>query len=74
MAHIRQSRPDYGLGFQVKVLQTFKLLPFYSETLCASRGAPGMSQLLNIRQVPLNADERRRSNPKSLCFSILGDI
>jgi hypothetical protein len=21
MAHIRQSRPDFGLGFQVKVLQ-----------------------------------------------------
>ena len=24
MAHIRQSRPDYGRGFQVTVLETFK--------------------------------------------------
>jgi hypothetical protein len=24
MAHIRQSRPDYGLGFQAKVRKTFK--------------------------------------------------
>ena len=28
MAHIRQSRPDYGLGFQVKVLRTFQVVPF----------------------------------------------
>jgi len=27
MAHIRQSRPDSGLGFQVKVLKTFQVVP-----------------------------------------------
>ena len=27
MAHIRQSRPDSGLGFQVKVLKTLKVVP-----------------------------------------------
>jgi hypothetical protein len=27
LAHIRQSRPDSGLGFQVKVLQTFQVVP-----------------------------------------------
>ena len=27
MAHIRQSRPDSGLGFHVKVLQTFQVVP-----------------------------------------------
>ena len=27
MAHIRQSRPDYVLGFQVKVLKTFQVVP-----------------------------------------------
>jgi len=27
MAHIRQSGPDYGLGFQVKALTNFKLIP-----------------------------------------------
>ena len=26
-AHVRQSRPDSGLGFQVKVLTTFYLVP-----------------------------------------------
>jgi len=31
MAHIRQPRPDYGLGFQVKVLKRFKLFPLRSE-------------------------------------------
>ena len=30
MAHIRRSRPDSGVGFQVKVLQKFKLFPFRS--------------------------------------------
>ena len=27
MAHIRQSRPDSGLGVQVKVLETFQIVP-----------------------------------------------
>ena len=27
MAHTRQSRPDSGLGFQVKVLKTFQVVP-----------------------------------------------
>ena len=27
MAHIRRSRPDYGLGFQVKVLKIFQVVP-----------------------------------------------
>ena len=27
MAHIKQSRPDSGLGFQVKVLKTFYAVP-----------------------------------------------
>ena len=32
MVHIRQSRSDYILGFQVK---TLKLLPRHSEAVCA---------------------------------------
>ena len=28
VAHLRQSRPDYGLGFQVKFLKTFQVVPF----------------------------------------------
>ena len=28
MAHIRQSRPDYGLGVEVEVLTTFRVVPF----------------------------------------------
>jgi len=31
MAHIRQSRSECGLGFQVKVLDVFELLPLCSE-------------------------------------------
>jgi len=31
MAHIRQSRPDSGLGFQVKVLSAFQLFFLCSE-------------------------------------------
>ena len=27
MAHMRQSRPDSGLGFQIKVLKTFSVVP-----------------------------------------------
>ena len=27
VAHIRQSRPDSGLGFQVKVLKPFQVVP-----------------------------------------------
>ena len=28
MAHIRQSKPDAGLGFQAKVLTNFEVVPF----------------------------------------------
>ena len=31
MAQVRQSRPDSGLGFQVKVLETFQGVPLFSE-------------------------------------------
>ena len=31
MAHIRQSKPDSGLEFQVEVLQTFQIPPLRSE-------------------------------------------
>jgi len=26
-AHVRQSLPDYGLGFQVKILEPFEVFP-----------------------------------------------
>ena len=32
MAHVRQSRPDSGLGFQVEVLQSFLVVP---SSLCS---------------------------------------
>ena len=28
MAHVRQSRPDSGLGFQVKAIESFQVVPF----------------------------------------------
>ena len=33
MAHIRQPRPDSGLGFQVKFLKTFQVFPLRSEAV-----------------------------------------
>ena len=27
MAHVKQSRPDSGLGFQVNVIETFRVVP-----------------------------------------------
>ena len=27
MAHVTQSRPDFGLGFQVKILNPFEVIP-----------------------------------------------
>ena len=38
MAHVRQSRPDYGLGFQVRVLVTFKAVPSSLESGIALEG------------------------------------
>ena len=35
VAQVRQSRPDYGLGFQVKVLSTFQVVP---SSLCSGGG------------------------------------
>ena len=40
MAHIRQSRPDSGLGFQVIVLKPFKLLPLRSEAVVGMHFEP----------------------------------
>ena len=31
MVHIRQSRPDYGLGYQAKALKVFEVSPLRSE-------------------------------------------
>jgi hypothetical protein len=31
MAHVRKSRPDAGLGFQVKALKSLKVFSFHSE-------------------------------------------
>ena len=31
MAHVRQSRPDSGLGFQIKVLKTLYVVPLLLE-------------------------------------------
>ena len=51
MAHVRQSRPDYGLGFQVKVLKTRQVVPSslgsggYHDSVAAN-GAPDHEILL----------------------------
>ena len=32
IAHVGESRPDYGLAFQAEVIETFKLCPLRSES------------------------------------------
>jgi hypothetical protein len=43
VAHIRQSRPDSGLGFKVKLLKTFKLFHRRSEAFACERFERGCS-------------------------------
>ena len=40
-AHIRQSRPDFGLGFQVKVVKTFEVVPSWQVPARVRIGAGG---------------------------------
>jgi len=42
MAHIRQSRPYSGLGFQVKFLKIFELFPLFSRAACANTFRGGL--------------------------------
>ena len=56
MAHIRQSRPDYSLGFQVKVLNTFEVVPSSldsgADNLVAPRDSKFVVSLISQRVVP----------------------
>ena len=49
VAHTRQSRPESGLGVQVKVLKPFKLLPLLSEAPPASLNAHRGTSLIRKR-------------------------
>jgi hypothetical protein len=42
MAHVRQSRPDSGLGFEVKVLKTLQVVP---STLASGLGIKNVQRL-----------------------------
>ena len=44
VAHIRQSRPDSGLGLKVKVLKTFQGIPSSLENALAGLGLPSFSK------------------------------
>jgi len=48
MAHIRQSRPDSGLGVQVKAIETFQVVPSSFES---GRAIPHGSQILELGMV-----------------------
>ena len=50
MVHIRQSRPDYGIGFQLKVLIFFQVVP-------SSLGMTSPDSRTRIRQSPLPSEE-----------------
>ena len=61
MAHIRQSRPDYGLGVQSKVLKTFQNCP----SLPGS-GAHALSTFASVAGLSGKADRcANRSTPFS---------
>ena len=69
MGQIRQSRPDYGLGFQVKVLQPFQVVPFslgskeqYSGRAARGRGGGARARPLATRR------ELCRGNPEWCLF------
>ena len=59
MAHIRQSRPDSGLNFQVKVLKTFKMLPLQADQ--------------EITWKHLNFINLVSSKPLHVCFNITNE-
>ena len=64
MTHVRHSMPDSGLGFQVKVLKTFSLVPSlikrgscvgvrkYPGTACPGRTRTAAGTLLAARRAP----------------------
>ena len=64
LAHIRQSRPDFCLGFHSKVIPTFKLF-----ALCSEADTPGAQDLfitlLSMGEVRsrANLDHIRESRP-----------
>ena len=53
MAHIRQSRPDSGLGFQVEVFKTFQLVTCSLGSRGAGKGRKGGDFTLPRRDPPL---------------------
>ena len=71
MAHTRQSRPDSGLAFHVKVRKTFKLFPLRSEAaLTHGTGAARYFALEDIvkSQSPLQGStfQKSRALPRGL--------
>ena len=49
MAHIRQSRLDFGLGFKVKVVETFQVVP---SPLGSGTPVTGLLALSELSLVP----------------------
>ena len=63
MAHLRQSRPDYGLVFQVKVLKPFKLFPLRSEAEPLIKSRKNSKLLTNVsRKVDIRLPEKEDPN------------
>jgi hypothetical protein len=69
MAQIRQSRPDSGLGFNVKVLETFQVVPFSRVPRRARPDLPGLQGYLVHKNPP-----PRRTLPRVLRWSWRGGL
>ena len=58
MAHTRQSRPDFGLGFQVKSLKPFKVFPLHSAAVVKHDRNESGGEVGRDRVVSLRTDKR----------------
>ena len=66
-AHIRQSRPHSGLGFQVKVLQTLQVFPLRSEAVSPQTRVPRLST--QTHRVRTRTDVSVASLSTRICLS-----
>ena len=73
MAHMRQSRPDSGVGFHARVLGKIKLLPLRQEPDRGREVAPGLAGLRPHTRICwsflTHTNSRMHTHTHSLCLS-----
>ena len=67
MAHIRQSRPDSGLGLLVQVLKSFQVVPSSLGSGSCARGTFALSlSFLRVERASESRREREREREKKI--------